>query len=309
MKWFWHRKKIQQAYKQRTYILPSRYGLLFGVAISILLLLAFGYANNLIFFVCFFLSSFAIVTMYMTNQNVKEVEIRNLSTASFFADEQGTLTVHLHSQNRQDLLNFRLECQSFDAWVDDVPRDLGSSAVLFLPKTKRGWHEVSGIKIESVFPYQLFRSWKNIRVTHRYLVFPAREGRATFPPQGNEGGQIKSQRQENQEEFIGTKPYEKSDSSRRIDWKSTARAQILQVRKFDSNQGENAIFRWQDTQSNLPIESRISQLALWIDIAERKNVNYQLVLPHWQSDLSHGSKHWTHCLEALATLDYSHVAT
>lgn len=304
MKWFWLRKN-----KQRTYILPSRYGLLFGGAISVLLLLAFGYANNLVFLVCFFLSSFAIVTMYLTNQNVKEVEVVSLSSVSFFADDQGTISVHLHSQNRQDLLNLRLESQGFESWIDEVPRDLGSSAVLFLPKTKRGWHEVPRIKIESVFPYQLFRSWKNIKVTHRYLVFPTREGRPSFPPQGDEVGETTSQKQANQEEYIGAKLYEKSDSPRKIDWKSTARTQILQVKKFDSKQGENAIFRWQDTQFLIPFESRISQLALWIDIAEKKNLNYQLILPHWKSDLSHGSKHWSHCLEALATMDSSHVAT
>ncbi len=306
MNWQWIRPPKN---KPQTYILPTRFGLSYGVALVLMLMIAFGYSNNLVFFVCFFLTSFGLVSMLITNQNIKHFNLLNLSAKPFFADALGEALLQVRVNSKSDLQNIQIQAQNSQRLLEEVPAQVETLIPFPLQKTTRGRHRFPALRIESHYPFQLCRSWKTIRSSQEYLVYPSRLGSSHFPRQG-EGPENEKQvgKKISDDDFAGFKPYGKTDSPRRIDWKATARSNSIQVKIFESSEGQNLVFTWEQTHDLDSFEARLSQLALWVDLAERSGHKYQVILPGFQSHLSRGSTHWQECLTALALMEPQHVS-
>ncbi|MBK7961135.1 MAG: DUF58 domain-containing protein [Bdellovibrionales bacterium] len=275
-----------------------------------MLMVGFGYSNNLVFFVCFFLTSFGTVAMVFTNQNLKKLDLQNFGARPFFADERGEFFLSVLPRSNHDLINITVKYETFQKLIEKIPAKIESSITLPIKNSERGLHKLPTIRVESSYPFQLCRSWKIVCPLQEYLVYPSRLGSPHFPGQADGSNKNKlTSKNNSDEDFGGVKIYEKSDSPRRIDWKSTARTREMQVKMFDSKEGQTLIFRWEQTQELTSFEARISQLALWIDLAEKSRSVYQLILPGFKSELSQGLNHWQSCLKSLALLDSAHVST
>lgn len=307
MKWPWLKSPNNNL---RPYIFPTKIGLTYGVALILMFMIAFGYTNNLVFFVCFFLTSFGTVAMFFTNQNLKNLDLQNLTVKPFFADEKGELVIQVRPRSKTDLINILVKIQTFQRFIEVIPGRVETSIPIPIKNSSRGWHQIPPVRLESTYPFQLCRSWRTARPTQEYLVFPSRLGSQQFPGQGdtpNENKKVKKERSSN-EDFGGIKTYEKSDSPRRIDWKATARTREMQVKMFTSSEGQSLIFNWEQTHGLPSFEARISQLTLWIDLAEKDQSAYQLILPGFTSELSQGLSHWETCLKSLALMETPHVS-
>ena len=288
-------KKLQRP--QRAYILPTAFGLATATLIVLLLLLAFVYSNNLVYAAVFFIASFCIQNMIRCAKNIEKLYVTNVSEVEVFAAQPSSCLIELENKGRWEIIDSQISSSVFVEQLQVPilkPKSHQSFSIMVL-FAKRGWTKLPFLRIESLFPFQMFFSWKKVEFQKQILVYPELRGVSLF--QMSES----SQQLEHSDEFLNHEIYNGSQSYLRIDWKIFARVQQLMVRKYGSGSEINTDFTWEQTQYLLESEQRISQLALWIHECRQKNMEFSLQLPHCFYRRSAHLSHYHDCLKELAT--------
>ena len=286
----------------RTYIVPTKFGFVFALICFVLFLMSFIYGNNVTYLLTFIMISQAVISMGITNRNTDKVGPTKPSIRDFFAHETGEAVIQIENNNPIDLFEIKISFLNNSSQVEKIEAQSTATTRIAIQNPQRGQHVAQKIKIESTFPYGLLRSWKNNRIEAKYFVYPSPQGNPTFPSAGaaSDEGEITSI--QNQGEFIQHRVYQNSDSFRRIDWRAYARSQKWLVQQKEEQNDGSLLFDIKWTLHIPDFEKRLQQLSLWIQLAEQKNRPYQLILGTWQSEVSLGLEHKTHCLRKLATI-------
>ncbi|MBO9666166.1 MAG: DUF58 domain-containing protein [Bdellovibrio sp.] len=280
----------------RTYILPTGFGLAFGLMALTLFFMAVGYANNLIYIFFFFLLSVALTGMVVTNLNVNAVDFLEVTGSDLIAGEVGRVRVMV--ANSSPFERFQIEAH-FDKTKNSLPFSLGSSersnVEVPFAAPSRGIHALPRLILQSKFPFGLLRAWRVFKEPGIVLVLPKRAGIKQFPSGSSEDVHLNSVGL-----FRDHRIYQSGDSVRRIDWKASARRHDILVKNFEEPEKPALSFQWQQTEGMGDVEARLSQLALWIDEAEAQRFEYSLHLGFRNIPASSGKEHWRTCMEALA---------
>lgn len=298
----------------RTFIFPTRFGFYYALGIFLIAAVAYVYGNNLVYMLAFFLTSLGFITMHVTNRNIDHLRVKVLPIKEIFANEKTNAEVFF--QDKKNKLSHFVSCSfSKSFWTSkkvlteilNECSDQGQAISVPLVIPNRGWQEMTPLRVSSSFPFGLLLSWKIIHASKdKILVYPEKKGSRILPVRsylrGQEYvGQMKEKTSDNS--FQGHRPYQNRDSFRQIDWRAYARSGELLIKEFESEQKGILVLDWEDTSHLGHIESRISQLALWVEICEKENKFYCLRLPSWQSEMNSGEQHKTACLSQLATLE------
>ena len=86
---------------------------------------------------------------------------------------------------------------------------------------------------------------------------------------------------------------------RHVDWKAFARGRPLSIKQFTGGEGHELRLDAAEL-GRLPLEARLSQLALWIVNAEKAEIPYSLRLGRTTLPLGLGAIQSRRALEALA---------
>lgn len=265
-----------------------------------LLLMAMTYANNLVYLYTFSLISVALMSMALTNENVRRLKAGRPQVTEAFALEPAWLSLELENPSRNDSRDFKLRVGRQKENSERFELEARRSTLLRTPWTpeRRGWIGLPSVTLSSDFPFGLLWAWKWTESGGEILVYPEKKGVWDFPAAAD-----LSSSTDRLGLFRDHRLYQSTDSPRRIDWRATARVGDLLVKNFDSDEGVTLAFDWAQT-SHLPdVEARLSQLTLWICRAEDTGGRYSLRLPGFESGLSSGPTHRRRCLEALAVFD------
>lgn len=270
----------------------------------ILFFLAAGSGNNLIFLVVFFLISISLTATYSANRNVENIDILSVKSTPGFAEETAGLSVRLKNKSSR-LQSLELEfCIREEKHKTEIMKRLGiqpkeiKNFDFSLNFKKRGWNKVPQITLGSSFPFEILRAWKYFNEERPVLIFPARKGRKEFPLQARGHEQ-----QSTSGVFRDHRLFQSADSLSRIDWRASARRQQLLIKNFEVPENPALNFSWEQSDPSLSFEQRISQLALWIDLAEKGQEKYSLQIGPKYFDINRGASHWYKCLEYLALLE------
>lgn len=270
----------------------------------ILFFLAAGSGNNLIFLVVFFLISISLTALYSTNRNVEIVDILSVQSSPGFAEETVGLSVRLQNKSsrlQSSALEFCIKNKNQKTEITKklelLPKEIKNFDFSFNFR-RRGWNKVPQITLESSFPFGILRAWKYFDEERPVLVFPARKGRKEFPQQARGHEQ-----QNTSGVFRDHRTFQSADSLSRIDWRASARRQQLLIKNFEVPENPALNFSWEQSDPSLSFEQRISQLALWIDLAEKGQEKYSLQIGPKIFEINRGASHWYKCLEYLALLE------
>lgn len=282
--------------------MPTGFGLMFGGLGFFLLMAALGYANNLLYFFVFFLLSVAISAMVITDRNVHRVKIETCSAPPCFANETTQVQIELSNTGTQSSYLIETKIGASTSTIESLTPAIPSTANIEWTPSRRGWHTIPKLQIQSTYPFGLLRSWKVYKSSEKILVFPARIGSRDFRQKESDSNLARE---------IGIfrelREYQKTDSPQRIDWRSSIKHQTLLTKNFDSDQTKSFTFTWDQIQHLEDFEARISQLCLWIDDCERAGVTYSLEVGGFLSGLSRGPAHLQKCLQFLAELTEEQV--
>ncbi len=94
----------------------------------------------------------------------------------------------------------------------------------------------------------------------------------------------------------------------RIDWRASARRQELLVKNFEEMEKPSLRFSWEQTENIVSAEDRISQLCLWVDLADRQGHAYSLELGPHATGMDRGPAHRKACLKILAMISVAELS-
>lgn len=301
--------------RKRVYILPTRAGLTFGVAMLVMLIGSINYALQLGFLLTFLVASMAIVGMYHTHRNLAHVLVRGLRAENVFAGDVAGYTlmmtnptpearyaitfVFVVGRRRRSDYHDGIE-RPLPGTTSDLPARGQREVRLALPTRRRGRRPCPRIRIETHFPFGLWTAWSYFTPPLEAIVYPKPEDNAPPLPEGTGGTGESVGVTLGGDEFAGVRPYQSGDPQKMIAWRLAARSDDLSVKTFEAASGGEVVLDWQTMQGSTDAELRLSRLARWVLAADSTHIRYGLRIPGATIELGSGAAHRERCLTALA---------
>lgn len=286
--------------RRRIYILPTRYGFIFGLLVFAMLLGSINYAASLGFALTFLLTGLGLVAMYHCRNTLLGVQLRYLGASRVFAG--GHAEFRIAVVNPSAVPRYELALERGRITSNSIDLAPGESKVVGLkaPAPARGYLPLGRFAVTTHQPAGLFRAWTWIHMDARCVVYPtpAADGRGPPRDAGDQG--LFGRPDEGDTDFRGLRTATPADPPQRLAWKAYARNDELLVKQFASGQDRAAIFDW-DSLRDLKPEQRLCQLTRWcIDAAQGMQQAFGLRLPTITIAPSRGDAHLHECLTALA---------
>lgn len=284
--------------RRRIYILPTRFGAVFGVMVFAMLLGSINYGASLGFALTFLLAGLGLVVMHHCHNNLLGAHIKFLGAAPVFAGERAEFRLAVGNAGAAPRYEIELVQRGHHAGPVDVAAGATEILRLGIDTEQRGWRVLERFAVETRHPGRLLRAWTWIHMDARCLVYPrpATPGRP-LPEVSGSGSTGKPSGGD--EDFVGLRAAAAGDPPQRIAWKAYARNDQLLLKQFAAGDRAPCVLDW-DALAELDAEARLSQLARWCIDADAEGRGLGLVLPGVRIPLGTGPKHLAACLEALA---------
>ena len=290
--------------RSRIFILPTPTGLLFAVALLVMLFGSVNYSNNMGYLFTFLLGSMALVSIFHTYRNLAGLEFNAGKAAPVFAGEQAAFEIRLGNPSPQAHYAIRLTVPGESPVSVDLDPESTAGVTLQRHATHRGNLPLGRWKVSSTVPLGLFRAWANLELQTECLVYPRPGPRRPVPQTAVYKPNQTGDKGRGVDDFACLRPYRPGDSPRHLFWKAIAREQPLLVKQFGGDRADELWLAWQDLDDLEP-EARLSQLCRWVLDAECNQLRYGLQLPGLHVDMDSGSVHQHRCLQALARYQVS----
>lgn len=288
--------------RRRIFILPSRTGLLYALALLVMLIGAINYNLALGHALVFLLASLGLTGMVHSFRNLHRLRLLPGRAAPVHVGETAEFELTLENDRpyaRRALVFAAVAELPVSA---AVAADGRTTLALPLPAQRRGWLALPPVRLDTRYPLGLFTAWSQLRPAMRCLVYPSpifTPLPASRPlPSGSarhgEGGQ---------EDFAGFRERQPADSLRHIAWKASIRQgdeRPLLIKEFAGGSDSELCLDWAATDPALPAETRLSLLAGWVIEASQRQLAFALTLPGVDIPAASGREQQRRCLEALA---------
>lgn len=288
--------------QRRVYILPTRHGYVFGLALLLMLAGSINYQLSLGYILTFLLTGMGVVSILHTYRNLAHIAVSAGRVEPAFAG--GSVRFHLHFDNPLafDRVAIAARCGPARA-ACDVPASSAAAVVLAVPAERRGWLRMPRVTIETHYPVGLLRAWSYVLPDAAGLVYPRPEPAALPPPAAMPDRGDAALAGTGNDDYWGLRPYQPSDSPRHIAWKATAREDMLLTKVFVGRGASELWLDWDAFAPGVGVEARLSHLAHQVLAATDENVAYGLRLPGVHLEPASGDSHRDACLKALALFD------
>ena len=289
--------------QRRIFVLPTRAGLLFSVALLAMLTGAINYNLALGHALVFLLAGLGLVGMVHAFRNLHGLVIAPGRCQPVFAGDQALFLLQFSSDRATPRLALQVQAGADQPVVTTAVAAQGL-ADIGVPVTagRRGWLELPRTRLSTTYPLGLFVAWSYLQPAMRCLVYPRPLASPLPPPQaapraGDQRGA------DGQEDFSGFRTRQPADSPRHVAWKASARdggQRPLLVKLFAGGAQRELQLDWSLTPDTMTVDTRIEIIAGWVMAAEAEGACYGLRLPGHEIPPGSGDAHRHRCLEALA---------
>jgi uncharacterized protein (DUF58 family) len=285
---------------RQVYILPTRFGITFGVLLLAMLFGALNYNNNAALFMSFLLGTAAQVSTFRSWRNLSGLAVQRVHAAPVFAGEP--LSVRLQCAEPAGLERPGLELDAGGIEGRDrlvlAPWDT-RELVLAVPTRRRGWQTLPRLRLSTTYPLGLFRAWSWVQPAQRCLVYPAPARQAPPLPAAAVSSRQRRRRLDQDTEFAGLREYRHGDNLKAIAWKASARNSQLISRDEPPTSHSEYLFTPRQTGA-ADTERQVAVMTHWVLLAERRRHVYGLDLPGCRVAPGRGAAHLHDCLRELA---------
>ncbi|MDP1664318.1 MAG: DUF58 domain-containing protein [Methylobacter sp.] len=282
---------------RRIFILPTQRGLGFVLLITVLLLIAFVYNNNLAYMLAFLLASIFFVTILHSYKALAGLVVQKGRSQSAFAGEAAGFDIHINNPTGMERHQLQITLQ--DTQNLDMQPQSAAHVTLYSVTKKRGRYQAGSVTLSSTYPLGLFRTWSPIRFNLHTLVYP-KPAHLEIPFPKTPSAQAQQGFSKNGDEFYGLQEYQSGDSIKHIHWKAFAKGLGVFSKQYGGEQASEEIRLDYDQTPGHNIEERLSQLCRWVIDAEQAGIRYGFSLPGLTLPPDSGLVHYRKCLEALA---------
>jgi uncharacterized protein (DUF58 family) len=283
---------------RRIFILPTQRGLGFVLLITLLLLIAFVYNNNLAYMLAFLLASVFFVTILHSYKALAGLVVQKGRSKAVFAGEAASFDIHIN--NPTDIQRHQLQVTLHDSQSLTIQAQAAAQITLYSITKKRGWHTAGTVTLSSTYPLGLFRAWSPIRFDLKALVYP-KPAHLEMPfPQTSSTTAKQGFSQKGGDDFYGLQEYQSGDSIKHIHWKAFAKGLGVFSKQYGGEHSLEEIRLDYEQTPGHNVEERLSQLCRWVIDAEQAGISYGFALPGLKLSPDNGLAHYQKCLEALA---------
>ena len=286
--------------QRRIFIIPSRVGAAFMLALLLMLLAAINYQNSLAYGLTFLLASVFVVAILHTYRNLAGLILKAGSSPAVFVGEPAGFRVRLESSQRPHQA-VSLGWPVAEMQVQDVPAQGVSECQLNLPAIQRGWLRPGRLRVESRFPLGILVAWSWVDLEQQVLVYPRPlPGDLPLSAGSSDDQDEQGSRPHGQgvDDYQGLKAYQPGDSKRRLHWKAYSRGQGLLVKDFAAITGRDVQLDFEALAGDA--ETRLSLLCHWVLQLSERQQPFALSLPGQLLSADSGELHRDACLRALA---------
>ena len=285
--------------RNRIYILPTGFGLFLALMLTTMLIGGLNYNNNPALLLVFLFAGVAHNSLVHAHLILSGICLKAIHAQPVFAGEVLRLKLRFDAAGARERPGLQLLAAEAQAQFE-LQADAQVEVTLDLITHRRGWLELGRMRLSTLRPLGLARSWSWLRPDTRLLVYPALDPSAPPLPQAPGDGDSRRTRAHGEQPHH-LREYRPGDMPRQIAWKASARADRLLVREYESSVARDITLDWQFV-AELGHEDKIRRLARWVVEAERSGSRYALVLPRQRIPAGRGAEHRHLCLRALALL-------
>lgn len=280
-------------------MLPTRHGVLFAMALAVLLLAAVNYGNGLAYLFTFLLASVALVSMLHTHRNVVGLRIGGGAAEPVFAGQEASFRLRIDNPAVFPRPAIWVHGESRERRID-LPPQQAAEVVLNVPAQRRGYVSLPRVSLSSSFPLGLLYTWtRRADLGARCLVYPRPLSLQPLHPSPDRTGLQDPGDNPDGDDFVGLRTYQPTDPPGHVHWKTLARGPELFSKRFGGAGAGRVWLDW-DRLEGLDVETRLGQLTRWVLDAENRGMSYGLRVPGRTIAPGRGKLHEQSCLRTLA---------
>ena len=285
--------------RKRIYVLPTGFGLFLGTMLAAMLVGGLNYNNNPALLLVFLLAGVAHNSLVHAHLILSGINLQAIHADPVFAGQALQLKLRFDAEGSRARPGLELLVAGNQTRFS-LAADEQLEVTAAVATSRRGWHELPRLRLSTIRPLGLARSWCWMRPQTRLLVYPMLDTHAPALPMAVGDGDSPRTRSHGEQPHH-LREYRSGDMQRQIAWKASARADRLLVREYESAVARDIAIDWRTT-AGLLYEDRISRLAQWVVAAERSGSRYSLSLPDQLIAAGRSAEHRHLCLRALALL-------
>jgi uncharacterized protein (DUF58 family) len=284
---------------RQIYILPTRYGVIFGLLLLLLLIGSINYGNNLAFFLTFMLAGLGIVAMLHTWRNLVDLKLMPGTNDPVFSGQLADFEIHLVNSRDKERSGIQLKASDSSPATTDLGRNSRESIKLNKQASKRGLLKLGRITVSTSYPLGLLRAWSYVDLDASCVVYPSPS--SSRPPAINSDYDRSSSGDKGVgvDDFVGIRPYRPGDTPKQINWKALASEHGLQTKQFGGDRANRIWLEWQ-SMPGVETEERLRRICRGVLTACEQEEEYGLRIPGTEIAPNHGQTHRHLCLETLA---------
>lgn len=286
-----------ELHRRRIYIVPTGFGLGFGVLLLVMLVGALNYTNNAALLLTCLLGSASMTSMLLTFRALDGLTLASVRSGEAIAGQPVDLHLVFFAGRPRESIQVDLAGQTRAFHLTAG----GEAELVFqLPTTRRGWQPLPRMRVWSTWPLGLFRAWSWLYPDQSVLVWPQPEAKG--PPPRLPDNDAAERQLHRGEDLAALRDYRAGDPPRHVAWKASARHEGLLVKDFEQPRAHQEWrLDWREL-GNLDHEARIARLARWVGEAHAQRRRYGLWLPSQEIVADSGRDHYARCMSALALL-------
>lgn len=281
------------------FILPTRQGLGFLFVLALNFVGAINYQSSLAFALVFLLLSLFLLSIFHTYRNLAGLAVTAVPGVPVFAGEPAAVTVVLTRQDQRSHESLWVQFAGGRPQGCDLLTQREQRLTLYLPTVRRGRLAPGRVRIETRYPFGLFRAWSLYQPAISCLVYPqplSCDLDAVLSAHQHSGNTTLVR---GSDDFQGLRPWREGDSLKHVAWKQYARGQGLFTKEYAGKVDQQVWLRW-DLFPGLGTEERLSRLCHCVLQLERAGLDYGLELPGIRVPPAQGGSHVARVLELLA---------
>ncbi|WP_456371779.1 DUF58 domain-containing protein [Thiolapillus sp.] len=284
---------------RKIYILPTRYGMVFGVLLLTLLIASINYANNPAFILTFLLTGAFIQTIFYTWRNLLGLHLRWRHADSVCAGETSHFHFQLFDPGGRAHYSIQMGFPGQESMMVDCSDQQYKQVALAMTAERRGRLHPGRLTLESRFPLGLLRAWCYLDIPAEAIIWPRpMEGALTQTRTANNSS-LDGDRGTGTDDFVGYRGYHPGDSLAQVSWKALAAEKGLLVKQFG---GDRVDQLWLDFSilEEPDTERRLGILTHAVLKLSTQPVHYGLRLGDLEIQPDNNERHRRDCLTALA---------
>jgi uncharacterized protein (DUF58 family) len=290
---------------RRLYILPTRFGYLFGFMLLFLFLAAINYQNSMAFVLTFMLTAMAQISLWQTHKNLVGLEISLKAPRPVFNGEPSEFVFNISHRNNAYRYAIGIQYANHPPAYTTLNPESTAQAILKIPSCRRGQFKPKRLYVFSRYPTGLFHAWSWLQFDLPVLIYPRPVVDAVLQETmvAQEDGKSSTNTIEG-DDFGGLREHRVGESLRHVSWKAYAQGRGLLTKTF---QGHARPSLWVDW-SSIPhgsTETKLSYMTALVVLAENENQKYGVKLPGNTIEQTSGTAHKQECLYAIATFRQS----